>query len=283
MDIETVRQVFIQAGLKRLTKDTDALAKPSIRLNATPVDDEATLATGTSRLGGLPDLPPGLAWPVWQGLPQAFIAQINLQEVHSSDVEQALPAHGLLWFFYDARQETYGDDPANRGGWSVFYSEKPEQLQHAAAPKDLPAESLFKAASLSGSSEITLSQVPAQEIAHFDWSDEEQEQYDDLLFSMVPPEKRPFRHRLLGNPDLIQDDLRLQSQLVSHGSTGDEDDPETKKLEAGASEWRLLLQVDTDERIGMRWASSGMLYYSITATDLKAQRFDNTWLILQSD
>ena len=61
------------------------------------------------------------------------------------------------------------------------------------------------------------------------------------------------------------------------------DDPRVTELEKNANEWQLLLQIDTDERIGMRWASSGMLYFWIKRDDLRSRSFEHTWLILQSE
>jgi uncharacterized protein YwqG len=282
MDKATVLKAFEQAGIARLLKDIDVLAKPSIRLYTLPVD-EASLAVGTSKVGGLPDLPPDLSWPEFGGLPQSFIAQIRLPEVKPYDTEGALPAKGMLWFFYDAKQETYGDDPQNRGAWQILFQEGDlTNLKRTSAPAKLPAESRFQACSVRFAAEITLSQVPQTEIANYDWSDEELEKYEDLIFQLTPPDQRAFRHRLLGNPDLIQDDMRLQCQLVSHGIT-DEDDPHAQELKKGAMDWRLLFQVDTDERIGMRWSSTGMLYYWITSTNLQARHFDTAWLVLQAD
>jgi uncharacterized protein YwqG len=124
--------------------------------------------------------------------------------------------------------------------------------------------------------------VPQIEVANYDWSDEELEKYEDLVARLTPPDQRAFRHRLLGNPDLIQDDMRLQCQLVSHGIT-DEDDPRAQELKKGAKDWRMLLQVDTDERIGMRWSSVGMLYYWITSSNLQARHFETAWLVMQAD
>ncbi|GHO77126.1 hypothetical protein KSD_48970 [Ktedonobacter sp. SOSP1-85] len=281
MDTSEVQKLFISAGLGRLTKDLDALVKPSIRLEVTPAE-EATLQPGVSKFGGLPDLPADVSWPTWQRLPQSFIAQFRLQDVHPYDAAGVLPTQGMLWFFYDAQQETYGDDPANRGGWSVIYRKDAQRLKRATVPAKLPKSSLFKAGSVQFIRELTLSQVPNLEIAKYDWSEDEQQKYDDLLANLLPQEKRAFRHRLLGNPDLIQDDLREQSQLISHGVTED-NDPRQKQLEEGVKAWQLLFQVDTDERLGMRWSSAGMLYYTITDADLRAQHFENTWLILQAD
>ena len=282
MDKVSVFTAFEQVGISRLRKDIDAVAKPSIRLYTTPVD-EASLPVGVSKVGGLPDLPANLTWPEFEGLPQSFIAQIRLAEVRPYDVEGVLPETGMLWFFYDARQRAYGDDPQNCGAWQVLFQEgNLSNLQRTSAPARLPAESRFKACSVRFAGEVTLSQVPQMEIPDYDWRDEELEKYEELVTHLTPPERRAFRHRLLGYPDFIQDDMRLQCQLLSHGIT-DYDDPRAQELERDAMDWRLLLQVDTDERIGMRWSSTGMLYYWITSTNLQARRFETIWLVMQAD
>jgi len=54
-------------------------------------------------------------------------------------------------------------------------------------------------------------------------------------------------------------------------------------LTKDAIDWLLLLQIDSDEHVGMRWGNTGMLYYWLKRDDLKAQRFDETWLVLQSE
>jgi uncharacterized protein YwqG len=283
MDKAGVEAAFTAAGLSRLLKAIDYLAQPSIRLYTTAVD-ESTLSVGASKVGGLPDLPSGIAWPTWKDLPQSFIAQIRLDDVCQYDVHKVLPEQGMLWFFYDAQQETFGADPADRGGWRVFFSEDTHtSLQRTSAPANLPADSQFHACSLRMASEITLSQQPQLDIPNFDWTKEEQQQYEQLLSTFPNPADRSLPHnRLLGNPDTIQDDMRLQCQLVSHGVT-DEDDPRAAELSPGAKNWHLLFQMDSDEHAGMRWANNGMLYYWIQRADLAARRFDATWLVLQSE
>lgn len=281
MDKAGVQAAFIAAGLSRLVKDIDLVAQPSLRLSITPID-EAALEIGASKLGGLPDLPPGVLWPEWKNQPQSFIAQIRLTDTRLYNL--GLPQDGMLWFFYDAQQETFGDDPNDRGGWCVlFVGGDALKLQRVSAPAQLPAASRFKACKVSFSSEMTLSQHPELEIPNFDWSDEEQKRYETLL-STFPSEadRAMMHHRLLGNPDTIQDDMRIQCQLTSHSVT-DANDPRAKTLEQGAQDWRLLLQIDSDAQAGMRWANAGMLYYWITQADLQAQRFDSIWLVLQSE
>jgi uncharacterized protein YwqG len=282
MDKAGVRDAFVAAGLSCLLKDIDYISKDSIRLFTTPAG-EYDVSIGASRVGGVPDVPPGFNWPERKDVPQSFIAQINLDDVHQYDTNGTLLSSGMLWFFYDAKQETYGADPADRGGWGVIFSDDYAGLQRTAAPDKLPAESQFKACSVSFASEVTLSQSPQLDIPDFDWTDEEIQKYETLLATFPDPDDHAAVHyQLLGNPQTIQDDMRLECQLASHGVT-DINDPRAAKLSKGIKEWQLLLQIDTDERIGMRWGDAGMLYFWITESDLKAHSFDHTWLVLQSD
>lgn len=283
MDTANIQTTFIAAGLSRLLKDLHFITQTSIRLTATPVD-ESTLKVGASKLGGHPDLPPGILWPEWKGLAQSFLAQIRLDDVHPYDIDKRLPQHGMLWFFYDAKQQTFGSDPTDLGGWRVIFRENDfSHLQRMQAPAQLPASSQFHACSLSFASEISLSQQPELAIPNFDWTDEEVRLYETLLATFPNPvEHAMIHHRLLGNPDTLQDDMRLECQLVSHGIT-DIQDPRVAELSQEAMDWQLLLQIDSDEHAGMRWANNGMLYYWIKKADLQAAHFDRTWLVLQSE
>ena len=63
--------------------------------------DEKALADmplGHSRIGGLPDLPPGHSWPTFKGKKIPFVAQINLADCPKS-VHSLLPKHGQLYAF----------------------------------------------------------------------------------------------------------------------------------------------------------------------------------------
>ena len=90
---------------------------------------------------------------------------------------------------------------------------------------------------------------------------------------------------MFGHPDSIQDDMQLECQLVTNGLyCGDPsgyDDPRTASLEKGKYDWRLLLQIDSDENLNTVWGDDGRIYYWIRDQDLKEGNFDNTWLLLQ--
>ena len=49
----------------------------------------------------------------------------------------------------------------------------------------------------------------------------------------------------------------------------------------GAANWRLLLQFDTDDDLGVMWGDAGVIYYWVEAPAALAGRFENAWLILQ--
>ena len=77
----------------------------------------------------------------------------------------------------------------------------------------------------------------------------------------------------------------MQCQLVSHGlymgdSTG-YNDPRRPALEAGADDWQLLLQIDSDDHMGTVWGDCGRVYYWIRQQDLRDRDFGKAWLVLQ--
>lgn len=105
------------------------------------------------------------------------------------------------------------------------------------------------------------------------------------VYARVLPSDDPVIHRLLGHADPVQGDMQLECQLVANGVyCGDASgyrDPRAPQFRSGAADWRLLLQVDSQDDAGMMWGDVGRLYYWIRQEDLTAGRWDRTWLILQ--
>jgi uncharacterized protein YwqG len=79
--------------------------------------------------------------------------------------------------------------------------------------------------------------------------------------------------------------MQLECQLVAHGLyCGDAsgyEDPRAQALEPGATDWRLLLQIDSEEDAGMMWGDSGRIYYWMTRDALAGRRWDEAHMILQ--
>lgn len=295
MDLREILSALSNAGLSRVQTDVMKLLQESIRLTPHPLDGSPP---GASRLGGAPDLPSETAWPAWKNVPMSFIAQVNLEDLANFAPAQDLPKRGLLSFFYDAAQETYGADPADRGGWQIFCfpaappqesgfhlfdHSDPHQFKPVAFPVGLAQSARFKPCRLTFASEFTLPGAPLQYIPDLAWSPEEIQRYERFQINFPSVEDRKSLHfRMFGCPDQIQDDMQLQCALYANGFTSP-DDPKAAQAIAHKGDWQLLLQVDSDETIGMRWASSGMLYFWLEKNAIRQRQFDQSWLVLQSE
>jgi len=246
-----------------------AQSQPSVRLTVTgPVDPDST----GSRFGGHALLPPGMSWPHRDGQPLSFLGQIRMDEV-------GRPGIGLLAFFYDLEEQPWGYDPAHAGGCRVVAVDPGSAV---AAPAPAGAEE-FAPHGLAPAAGTTLPDLSEPVVAHLfepDW-DVAREYWEavDEASSGDPV------HRMFGWPDLIQNPMQLECQLASNGIyVGRPDgyrDPRVADLRGGAADWRLLLQIDSDDGVGWMWGDVGRIYYWIREEDLNAGRFDRVWLVLQ--
>ena len=76
-------------------------AKNCVRLTKSPADDQS-LPIGASKIGGSPDVPRNFEWPYWHNSFLAFLIQINLHDLQAKLRIDALPASGVLSFFFRA-------------------------------------------------------------------------------------------------------------------------------------------------------------------------------------
>ncbi len=245
---------------------------------------------GFSRLGGLPDLPAGVDWPSWKGEPLAFLAQIAIAELPADNFVRAAVKEGYLYFFYDQEQSTWGFDPADIGSWRVIHStSSPEPERDALGLDDdfIYAEKpvQFKPIASLPDSQRLEDQL-ASEGADDDDEDEDLEDLHDALYDEKVAAYDGPMHQMGGFPYVVQNDtMELECQLASNGlycgdSSGYED-PRAASLEKGAPEWRLLLQLDSDDDANMMWGDCGLLYFWIRESDLVRRDFDKCWMILQ--
>jgi len=133
--------------------------EPGIQFRPLP---DGALTPGSTRIGGTPDLPTSLEWPVPEfpaniaeittrgspeaneemkqhialRLPYAFFAQVDLSEAKTlGNIADDLPGDGRLLFFYDLIIGPYGT-----GTWSgrVIWDRSPvEMLEHRPLPETL--------------------------------------------------------------------------------------------------------------------------------------------------
>jgi uncharacterized protein YwqG len=263
----------------------ERLATPALRIVATRTQTD-TLPIGASRFGGTPDVPATFAWPSRDGRPLTFLAQLELAEVKMPE----LPEHGWLLFFYDVQDMPWGFDPRDAGGAAVVFLDSDRSaLRRIDHPAVDETAGPFAACRLDLTRVIDLphefdSVVEAAGI-RVQESDSDGYQHSMSLLSGV--EDGATYHHLLGHPQLVQDDIRRECQLVTNGiycgdPSGYQSDRAKALLVDAASEWKLLLQLDTDEEgPGWCWGDVGRIYFSIRRSDLEARAFDKAWLVLQ--
>ena len=269
-------------GLERVSESISENIRNSVRLISHSVKEEK-IGFGKTKIGGKPDLPDGFVWPEWKSGHLSFIAQINLSEVAKYDTEKLLPTTGILYFFYDNSQETWGFDPEGIGSSKVIYFDGDMSgLKRINFPEDLEQENIFKASRVDIKSEMSLPAFESAYIEELELDCDEEDAYYD--FCEVKNDDETIS-KILGNPDQIQDDMMLECQLASNGiycgDASEDNNPRVEELKKGMKDWRLLLQIDSDENCEMMWGDVGRIYFWIKTEDLKNRNFDKVWLILQ--
>lgn len=277
--LNDLQTAFSDAGLLDLFNEMRQYAKNSIVIE---VDSELDVQeVGMSRFGGDPDLPPEVEWfsnPI-SGAALSFVAQLNCAEVKSFDVDNKLPEHGILYFFYDLEAFCWGFDPNDAAGSRVFFYDGPvEQLKKRPCPNEIRR---FSSSALVFSNQIDLPEYSSWLVEH-SLSDDEYERYLDLFDELG----LDVDHKLLGHSNNIQKGMELQCELVRNGiycgSSAAYRDAQVTELAPGRFDWNLLLQVSSYDEDDMQWGDDGSLYFWIRTEDLGAKNFDQAWQILQS-
>jgi uncharacterized protein (TIGR02996 family) len=124
-----VEQMSI-AGCLRLNESLLKIARPALRMNDKPA--AARLPVGASKIGGEPDLPPDLPWPIGDqcraiynddtaGVDKlaGFLGQVNFAEISTTQAARRLPKEGVLSFF--SYQDLENDHPDQIGAMAVYF------------------------------------------------------------------------------------------------------------------------------------------------------------------
>jgi len=230
------------SGLQRVSQSVLELAEPAIRFETAPVQD-APLQVGASKVGGYPDLPPGIPWPECRGHPLDFLAQINLTELSGFEGSEHLPPSGILLFFFGTEGDPFHHPAEDTSSWRVLYFDGPDSALERRIP---PGGDEYNPCRVHFSQEWT---IPAYESKLFDslkLTEQEQSAYLDMLeqYGNVG-----IVNRILGHPAPIQGDVQLECQLASHGLDSRNlsiIQRILRKLYArGYRNWQLLLQLVT--------------------------------------
>jgi uncharacterized protein YwqG len=242
--------------------------RPAVRFATRRVDGTAT--STVSRIGGDPDLPQSAAWPVWSAGPLRFFAQINLEEAHAvAPAPLDLPLDGLLSFFADFGEEggiigLYADE---REGTRVLYTPPHVLLtRHRSPVSQLPEATLHAIGAWTWSNAI---EIRDDEYEGFDAWDLE---YEQRLAAVAPPGfVLAGRHQLGGHARPIQHPVEeevVQAVAGCYERGGSFSRAKWEAAKDQVRDWRLLLQLDSDDELGVMWGDVGTLYWAARQDDI---------------
>ena len=240
-----------------------------------------------TRLGGAPDLPAGFEWPTWKEQDLDFVGQLDLAELAALDVETGLPQSGLLLVFAAVDARPSGLTPTDRG--AVRFVHVDGELTSA------PERGTYPPLPLELSVEVTLPSESAGLPPELGFGPFELDAWQRIREGLadlqgVELEDRSVEwhalHRLGGHPDTTEENMHVDAQLAANGIDLNSGErwyhPRVAELEQSANDWRLLLQLSTDDALGIQLGYPlGRLYAWIREDDLRAGRFDDVWSFIR--
>ena len=281
--IQNLEQEFTTKNLQDCWQYVKSKLKSAISIQCEKTE-ENELKLGVSKIGGSPDLPQNIDWLKDKaGKTMSLIAQINLAEITDYDIEHKLPKQGILYFFYDAETQPWGFDPQDKGRFKVlFLKDQDLDLERKQIPADLDQKmAYFKTAKLSFETILNLPDLSSSVMDYTFENQQEEEHY----FNWIDDNEQGLINKLLGHSNNMQDGMELECALMSNGIYCEDSkgysQENIKKFSNEAEKWTLLLQIDSNENLGMMWGDAGRLYFWIKEEDLKNENFDQVWCVLQ--
>lgn len=225
-------------------------------------------APGFSKLGGDPELPDGVAWPGGEGRGSyAFIAQIDLGAFRSHGGPEWLPTEGRFYAFVDEDRNGFADLVR------VIYATDPPGPGRS-PPPNTRVYPERRVAFETYPSMPSLDWLDAHDI---NVTDEELDELADLPDAAFGDE---IQHRIGGYPSEIQNSrLNVECELIRRGLPDGAE--ATDAILRAARQWRLLLQVDSDDALKMNWGDGGRLYVFTREKNARAGDFSKTVTLMQ--
>lgn len=265
------------------------LVRPAVRLST--ADARGGTALTSTRLGGaplLPGPPTDCSWPRWRDRPLDFLGVIDFTEIAmllrraeagGPAGEPGLPAAGSLAFYYAAgNPQPWGDDPADASGWRVLGAGAALRTVRTPPVASFPAAPVGGAvfASLPSPAEPAVRAIVGDPYPHRDV-------YAEIYgawAAFVWPDRQP-RHQLGGWPVVIERPVWPACARAGAGA-GPGAPNAADACDDATAEWRLLLQLDSDDGLGWLWGDTGRLFFSVRGDDARRGAFGRSWLIMQS-
>jgi hypothetical protein len=274
-----------------LTGRADDIARLALRcVHLIPAHPPRPAEPGASRLGGSPELPPGLTWPSWQGERLSFLVGIDLADAAfpGDDEEELLPPTGSLLFFGPPGGAPSGLLPEHRGSIQVVFAASSGATDDAEPDPDRPAGCAVDLAP-----QLVLPRAWAEPVRALDLDQSEQLAWEQLREALAEAQGAEpavtamdalVMHHLLGYPHETSGSMPLTCELLDRGEDVSDGFPETHplagELEEPARRWRLLLQLSVDDHLG--WTAQepdGRLYVWIDEGALRDRDFTRVYAL----
>jgi len=292
---QSPEQNIVRFGLQSAQHKILPYYWPAIHLQLKP--SAGDIVVGDSKLGGQADLPNNTPWPSYNNMPMVFFAQLNLEQLSQWFPASPLPANGVLSFFIGINEEYNVPIPMGtaeeKGMWKVIHTPDLNGLRRRDTP-DYPADVYDTEVK---ECDITFSLKGAiypnddsAVVKQMDLTDDEFCVYQDLIQQANPSDEQQdsdYQHQLLGYPFYIQsNDMEVMCERGYRGKdifTSSKDPAQTQREEQASADWRLLLQLASDEEnTDLLWGDAGLIYWFIRQQDLAQQNFDDTWIQFQN-
>lgn len=189
-------------GFSELRDELLKVTKPALRFSFEPSSDsgltrDASIPIGGTKIFGLPDLPPGTAWPrqrdcnalydadsgIEPELPCSFVCQINVAELAGTQFGRGLPDQGLISVFSCSEIDSIGMTDT-----LVLFTPDVSNLARLEAPPELEedeANAIFDAVGDLKMHEVLELPPPSDsgafEVVRFPYSDERYDRFWSLL------------------------------------------------------------------------------------------------------
>ena len=220
--------------------------------------------------------------------PIDFLAMIRLADLAPHAALLGLPDRGALLFYYDVARSPASFWPEARGGWQILHAEDEDDLVVVDVAPVHRAE--FHPSTLSFELEYALPDDIRQLTGDDDLRCHGNEEYERVYIALRGiGDREPIIHQIGGSPDEVQHGLFHRCQLASNGVSGGSPEAlqrqrdRVRELEPGVKDWRLLLQIDSDQTgPGWMWGDVGRLYFCLHRDDLARRRFERSWCAEQS-
>jgi len=236
--------------------------KPLIEIKAKAEDH---LRLWQSKFGGFPYFPKGLQYPTdSKGQAMFLLAQINFGETPKLE---SFPDKGILQFYISGGNDFYGacfESPAKQDDFKILYfPEVTEDESFLVTGFDFPPEPNTLPIDIQSSLTFNLKHAP---IPTADY------QFESRILNLDPKSK----HKIYKDYQVVYEEYEKLFASEGHKLGGypyfTQYDPRDSKIYNGVN-YRLLFQMDTDDKAGIMWGDSGVANFFITEQDLVDKNF----------